>query len=147
MHCLNWKPEFLAELWVQKLERLASQEFNPDNAHDLHDRKLCEQQNDCLWTVLLCVFDNNMGRMCIDTTTATRDACQACMQHEDMQETSCRKRCNSGELLEELVTFHLENHNGTRMLFLKEWHDKHCPFNKPGGKTHDHEFVNLQTAL
>ena len=63
MHCLKWKPEFLAELQAQKLEHLASQEFKPDNVRDSHDRKLCEQQNDCRWTILLCVFDNDMGRI------------------------------------------------------------------------------------
>ena len=74
---------------------------------------------------------------------ATHDAHKAHMQHEDMQETSCHKRCNSGELLEELVNFHLEDHNGTRMLFLKEWHDKHHRLKEPGGKTCN---LNLFTA-
>ena len=48
MHHLKWKPEFLAELRAQKLEHLASQEFCPDDMRNLHGRKLCEQQNDCV---------------------------------------------------------------------------------------------------
>ena len=90
-----------------------------------------------------------MGRMCIDVAMETHDARQAHMQHEGMQEMSYRKRCNSGELLQELVTFCLEDHNGTRMSFLKEWCHKHYRLKELGGKTCDCEFVhsNLQTAL
>ena len=108
---LKWKPEFLAELKVQKMERLASHKFDPDDARDSYDRELCKQQNDHFWTVLLCVFDNDMGRMCIDATMATRNAREACLQHEDMQEASHRQRHTSGELLEELVDFHPDDFN------------------------------------
>ena len=80
--------------------------------------------------VLLRVFKNNMGKMCLDEAMATPDACQVFSKHERLQETNHREQCASGALLRELTNFHLEDHNGTRMSFLTEWFNKHHQLNK-----------------
>ena len=71
---MTWKREFEAELRVQKLDRVVAPDFDPRALQDSCDSKLHAQQNAYLWTVLLRVFENDMGQLCLSDHVETRNA-------------------------------------------------------------------------
>ena len=79
----------------------------------------------------------------------TRDARQAFLEHERLQETSDCKQYNSGALYEDITNFYLEDHVGTRMSFLTEWFNKYYQLNELAGGIYGYPFVRstLQYAL
>ena len=94
LECIAWKRDFKAELKAQKSDRVVAPDFDPHALRDSCDIKSCKQQNAHRWTVLLQVFVDDMGRLCVSNHSETRDAQQAFLDHQRQQETSERTPCS-----------------------------------------------------
>ena len=136
-----WKRDFEAKLKAQKSDRVVAIDFDPHALQESCNIKSCKQQNAHLWTVLLQVLIDDMGRLCVSDHSETRDARQAFLDHQQQQETSECREHSAGALLTDLTTFHLSNHRGTGMSFITEWFAKHQVLNEVAGCTCGCKFV------
>ena len=69
-----WKMKFISEVLHQKIDRVISEDFDPDCITSKYDRTLWDEQVIYMWTVLMYVFQNPLGKASVIEYNKTRDA-------------------------------------------------------------------------
>ena len=77
-----------------------------------------KEQKPYLWTVLLRVFKNSLGRIFINKFKETRDARAAYIEHGRLQTTSSAKVYGKSEYLRNLQSLRIDEHTGTRTEYI-----------------------------
>jgi len=127
----RWLPEFLSELAVQGLEDIVDKSpiKDPNRITNPFLIELYVQQSKYLWTVLLRVFKNPLGKSCISDNRKTSNARGAFLSHSDHQESSPAQLFSTTQQLTLITTLTLSTHTGTRVEFISNWFENVCLLN------------------
>jgi hypothetical protein len=116
-----WKIKFDAELHYQKLEHIVDPNFDPIIMTDSFEKEMWKEQIIYFWTVLLHVYQNPLGKTCINNHLKDRDSRAAYLQHVDLQDKSPAKIYNTSEYLGKLQKLSIATYVGSRAAFITEW--------------------------
>lgn len=119
-----WKPSFTAELEHQKLSHILDPEYNPDAITCSFEKEMVKEQIAYIWTVILYVFKNPLGRACVSEHMDTRNARQAYFDHEKLQDQSPARAFSISIYLNHLTQLSLKGHSGTASDFLATWFEE-----------------------
>ena len=119
-----WKPLFDAELAHQKLAYVMDPLFDPSLITCTYEKELWKEQTAYLWTIMLHVFKNPLGRSCITRYMSTTDPRAVFFEHHKLQEESPAKSFNTSIHLSALNELSIKNFNGSRVDFIATWFEE-----------------------
>ena len=88
------------------------------------ERQLWKEQKAYLWTILLTVWKNPLGKACISDFIKNKEAQKAYIKHNGLQEMAPGKIYDTGEALSGLINLSLKDYNGSRVEFIGEWFEQ-----------------------
>lgn len=119
-----WQSEFEAELDHQKLTYCLDKNFDPTNITCLYERELWKEQQAYLWTIMLHVLKNPLGRACLSAHMKDKDARATFFAHHKMHEESPAKSFSTSTYLSKLNNLSIKTHNGSRVDFIASWFEE-----------------------
>ena len=118
---ISWKIKFHAELFHQKLDHVIDTDFDPTILTCSFERELWKEQLTYFWTVLLYIFENPLGKICITEHLKDRDARTAFLIHQQRQEKSPAKIYNTSGTLGLFLKLSIGTYEGSRVAFMARW--------------------------
>jgi hypothetical protein len=98
-HYSTWKQAFEAEIDHQKMSRAIDQNFDETTLTCSFEKQLWKEQKTYLWTILLTVWKNLLGKACISDLIKSKEAQKAYIKHNELQEMAPGKIYDTGEAL------------------------------------------------
>ena len=119
-----WRMKFFSEVIHQKIDRVISADFDPSCITSKYDKTLWNEQVIYMWTVLMHVFQNPLGKASVIEHHKTRDARGCWFRHLNQQLTSPSKVYKLNSSLIELMIMSILTHAGSRVEFISDWFNK-----------------------
>ena len=119
-----WKPLFNAKIAHQKLSYVMDPSYDPSLLTCSYDKELWKEQTAYLWTIMLFVFKNPLGRSCITQHMDTKDPRSVFFTHHRLQEESPAKSFNTSIHLTALNEMNIKGFQGSRVDFIATWFEE-----------------------
>ena len=119
-----WKPVFEAELAHQKMLHAIDPKFDPTSITCSFEKELWKEQQAYLWTILLQVFKNPLGRHSTSSHMHDKHARNAFLEHDQLQEQSPAKAFSTSMYLNKLNNLTIKSHQGGRVDFIATWFEE-----------------------
>ena len=119
-----WKPIFDAEIAHQKLTHVMDPTYDPTLLTCTFEQELWKEQMACLWTIMLSVFKNPLGRSCVTWYMETKDPRALFFEHHQLQEESPAKSFNTSIHLSTLNKLSIKEFQGSRVDFIATWFEQ-----------------------